>query len=117
LENVILDRDDAHKLPQKVGILLVNLGTPRRPTAKAVRPYLKEFLSDPRVIEIPKFIWWFILNGIILPFRSAASAKKYASVWVSDGDKSGSPLLIFSESSECFTKEVCCYRCNQGCAS
>jgi ferrochelatase len=73
--------------------LLLNLGTPSAPTPKAVRTYLKEFLSDPRVVEIPRFIWWFILNGIILPIRSSTSAKKYASIWLPE---LGSPLMHYS---------------------
>ena len=72
---------------------MLNLGTPSAPTPKAVRSYLKEFLSDPRVVEIPRFIWWCILNGIILPIRSSASAKKYAAIWL---PKLGSPLLHYS---------------------
>jgi ferrochelatase len=79
-----------HKKPMKTGVLLVNLGTPTEPTPAAVRVYLKEFLSDSRVVEIPKVIWWFILNLIILPFRSKRSAAAYQSIW----QKSGSPLLI-----------------------
>ncbi len=74
----------------KTAIVLVNLGTPEAPTAAAVRRYLKEFLSDPRVVEIPRAIWWFILNLIILPFRSSQSAKKYASIWTNEG----SPLKV-----------------------
>jgi ferrochelatase len=74
----------------RTAIVLVNLGTPDAPTAAAVRPYLKQFLSDPRVVEIPKAVWWFILNGVILPFRSGKSAHKYASIWT----KEGSPLLV-----------------------
>lgn len=74
----------------KTGILLTNLGTPDAPTPKAVRKYLKQFLSDTRVIEVPKPIWWFILNCIILTFRPSASAKLYQSVWTKDG----SPLLV-----------------------
>lgn len=80
-----------HGTPERIGILLINLGTPDAPTAKALRPYLKQFLSDPRIIEkIPRTIWWFILNGIILNTRPARSAEKYAQIW----DKEGSPLLI-----------------------
>jgi protoporphyrin/coproporphyrin ferrochelatase len=82
-----------HLRTSKTAILLLNLGTPSAPTAKAVRLYLKEFLSDPRVVEIPRIIWWCILNGIILPIRSGASAKKYASIWLS---KLGSPLMYYS---------------------
>jgi ferrochelatase len=80
----------AHGTPAKTGILLVNLGTPDAPTAKAVRPYLKEFLSDPRVVEIPRTIWWLILNGIILNIRPKKSAAKYASIWTPEG----SPLRV-----------------------
>jgi len=71
-------------------VLLINLGTPQAPTAKALRPYLKQFLSDSRVIEIPKAVWWFILNGIILNVRPRKSAAKYASIWTAEG----SPLLV-----------------------
>lgn len=85
-----------HLRPLRTAVLLLNLGTPEAPTAKAVKPYLKEFLSDSRVIEIPKFIWWFILNWIILPIRSGASAKKYASIWMFGQDK-GSPLLVYTK--------------------
>lgn len=83
----------AHGTPAKTGILLINLGTPDAPTAQAVRPYLKEFLSDPRVVEIPKPIWWLILNGIILNTRPKKSAAKYASVWLPEG----SPLRVHTE--------------------
>ena len=79
-----------HGQSAKVAIVLVNLGTPEAPTAKAVRPYLKEFLSDSRVVEISKLIWWCILNGIILPFRSKQSAAKYAAIWTDEG----SPLKV-----------------------
>ena len=60
----------------KIGILLANLGTPDAPTAKALRPYLRQFLSDTRVVEIPRIIWWFILNCIILVIRPKKSAEK-----------------------------------------
>ena len=82
-----------HGTPVKTGILLVNLGTPDAPTTPAVRSYLKEFLGDPRVVEIPKAIWWLILNGIILNTRPKKSAAKYASVWL----KEGSPLRVHTE--------------------
>ncbi len=78
---------------RKIGVLLVNLGTPKSPTAKDVRPYLREFLSDPRVIEVPKFIWFFILNGFILTTRPKDSAEKYATVWTDRG----SPLLYITQ--------------------
>ncbi len=80
----------AHRTAPKSAVLMVNLGTPDAPTPAALRRYLRQFLSDPRVIEVPKPIWWFILNGIILPFRAPKSARAYASVWTDDG----SPLLI-----------------------
>ena len=83
----------AHGTPARTAILLVNLGTPDAPTAAAVRRYLKEFLSDPRVVEIPRPVWWLILNGIILNVRPAKSAAKYAQVW----DKDGSPLKVHTE--------------------
>ena len=83
----------AHGTPTRVGVLLVNLGTPAAPTAEAVRPYLKQFLSDPRVVEIPRIVWWPILNGIILNVRPAKSAKKYASIWMEEG----SPLKVHTE--------------------
>ena len=56
----------SHGQADKIGVLVTNLGTPQAPTKQALRPYLKEFLSDPRVVEVPKAIWWFVLNGIIL---------------------------------------------------
>lgn len=77
----------------KVGILLANLGTPDAPTAKALRPYLKQFLMDRRVVEIPRLIWWWILNCIILVIRPKKSAEKYAQVWMQEG----SPLLVHAK--------------------
>lgn len=82
--------DYDHQSTEKTGVLLVNLGTPSAPTAAAVKPYLKQFLSDPRVVEIPRLVWWTILNGIILPFRSKRSAEAYQSIWT----ENGSPLLV-----------------------
>ena len=82
-----------HGTAQRTGILLVNLGTPDAPTAQAVRPYLKQFLGDPRVVEIPRLLWWPILNGIILNTRPGKSAKKYASIWLDEG----SPLRVYTE--------------------
>ncbi|NWF38378.1 ferrochelatase [Mariprofundus sp. NF] len=78
-----------HKQEPAVGILLTNLGTPDAPTTAAVRTYLKEFLWDPRVVEQPRWLWWLILNGIILNTRPARSAALYAKVWSDEG----SPLL------------------------
>lgn len=77
----------------KLGVVLVNLGTPAEPTPKAVRQFLAEFLSDPRVVEIPRFAWWPILYGIILPFRSPKVAKLYQDIWLSEG----SPLKVITQ--------------------
>lgn len=82
-----------HGSHAKTGVLIVNLGTPPAPTAKALRPYLKQFLSDRRVVEIPQPLWWLILNGIILNTRPKKSARKYASIWTGEG----SPLRIYTE--------------------
>lgn len=75
------------------GVLLCNLGTPDAPTAPALRRYLAEFLGDPRVVEIPRAVWWPILHGIILRTRPARSAAKYASIWTPEG----SPLRVWTE--------------------
>lgn len=77
----------------KIGVLLMNLGTPDAPTAEAVKPYLKQFLSDLRVVELPKLAWQPILRGIILPFRSKNSAHGYEKVWLNEG----SPLAVFTQ--------------------
>jgi len=81
-----------HAARGKVGVLLLNLGTPDAPTASAVRRYLAEFLSDPRVVEIPKLLWMLILHGIVLRIRPAKSAALYQKVWT----KAGSPLMDIS---------------------
>ena len=81
-----------HENPKKIGVILCNLGTPDSYRASDVGRFLKEFLSDGRVVEIPKIIWWFILNLIIVPIRSQKSAKLYKSIWTEDG----SPLLTYS---------------------
>jgi protoporphyrin/coproporphyrin ferrochelatase len=83
-----------HGSPRHIGIIVANLGTPDAPTALALRRYLKQFLGDPRVVEIPRPIWWLILNGIILNTRPAKSAEKYAKVWMEPG---GSPLRYWTE--------------------
>ncbi|HEY0060703.1 MAG TPA: ferrochelatase [Telluria sp.] len=82
-----------HGSVPKTAVVLVNLGTPDEPTTPAVRRYLKEFLSDPRVVEIPRALWWMILHLIILPFRSSKSAAKYAQIWTKDG----SPLKVHTQ--------------------
>ena len=79
-----------HENEQKKGLLIAYLGTPDSPDVLSVRRYLKEFLSDPRIIEVPKIIWWFVLNIFILNFRSFNSARLYKSIWT----EGGSPLLV-----------------------
>ncbi len=81
-----------HGSSDSTGILLVNLGTPDAPTTAAVRRFLKPFLSDPRVIEYPRLLWWLILNGVILRIRPSRSAAAYRKIWTEDG----SPLLLHS---------------------
>jgi ferrochelatase len=78
--------------PACTAVLLVNLGSPDAPTAAALRRYLGEFLSDPRVVEIPRFLWWPILHGVILRTRPRKSAAKYASIWTPEG----SPLAVWT---------------------
>ncbi len=83
----------AHGTAPRTGVILCNLGTPEAPTPAAVRRYLAEFLSDPRVVEIPRAAWLPILHGIVLRVRPARSAKKYASIWTAEG----SPLKVWTE--------------------
>lgn len=82
-------------------VLLVNLGTPDAPTPKAVRKYLAQFLWDKRVVDVPRPLWWLILNGIILRFRPARVAKAYASIWTDEG----SPLMVFSRKQQAALKQ------------
>ncbi len=82
-----------HGAAESTGVLLVNLGTPEAPTSSAVRRFLKQFLSDPRVVEYPRLLWWLILNGIILRIRPSRSAAAYREIWTDDG----SPLMIYSQ--------------------
>ena len=87
------EKDYQHGSQEKTGVLITNLGTPDAPTRKALKPYLKEFLSDPRVIEIPKLIWQIILNLVILQIRPRRSAANYKKIWTDEG----SPLLYISK--------------------
>lgn len=82
-----------HEQTPRVGVLLTNLGTPSAPQRQALRRYLKEFLSDPRVVEVPRLLWWFILHGVILNIRPARSAASYRKVWT----ERGSPLLFHTQ--------------------
>ena len=82
-----------HSANESIGVLVTNLGTPDAPTAGAVRRYLAEFLADPRVIEIPRWVWRLILHGVVLRIRPRRSAHAYASIWTPEG----SPLLVNSQ--------------------
>ena len=82
-------KDFSHAQGDRIGVLITNLGTPDEPTTPALRRYLKEFLWDPRVVEVPRPLWWLILNGIILNTRPAKSAEAYREVWTEEG----SPLM------------------------
>ena len=82
-----------HGNQSRTGVLLINLGTPEAPTAKALRPYLKQFLSISRVIEISPWLWNIVLYGFILNFRPKKSAEKYAQIWMPEG----SPLKVHTE--------------------
>ncbi|WP_341939327.1 ferrochelatase [Marinimicrobium sp. C2-29] len=84
---------ETRALQQKTGVLLTNLGTPDAPEAPALRRYLAEFLSDPRVIEVPRLLWKTILHGVILRVRPKKSAAAYAKIWTEEG----SPLLAISQ--------------------
>lgn len=91
--NAHLPADHPPVKTPKIGVLLINLGTPDAPTPKAVKRYLKEFLSDQRVVELPKILWQPILRGIILNTRPKKSAKAYSKVWTEDG----SPLAFHTK--------------------
>ncbi len=92
-----------HGNAERTAVLLVNLGTPAAATPAALRRYLAQFLWDPRVVEIPRPLWWLILHGVILRTRPAKSAAKYASIWTPQG----SPLLAWTErQAECLQTEL-----------
>jgi ferrochelatase len=78
--------------PGKTGVLLINLGTPQAATRKEIRRYLGEFLADPRVIGIPRYLWWPILHGLILPLRPKNLVPRYRGIWMPEG----SPLMVYS---------------------
>ena len=82
-----------HKQQDKIGILITNLGTPDAPKKAELKRYLREFLSDPRVVETPRLLWWMILNLVILNIRPKRSAKAYSTVWT----ERGSPLLFHTQ--------------------
>jgi ferrochelatase len=82
-----------HQQPARIGVLVTNLGTPDAPERGALKRYLKQFLWDPRVVEVPRPLWWLILNGIILNVRPSRSAAAYRTVWT----EAGSPLLLHTK--------------------
>ena len=91
--NYIGNRDFKHDSESCTGVLVTNLGTPDAPTPSALRRYLGEFLADPRVVEVPRVIWWFVLHGFILRTRPKRSAAAYKKIWT----EAGSPLLTISK--------------------
>ena len=86
--------DFQHGTAERLGVLVVNLGTPEAPETGPVRKYLAQFLSDPRIIEVPKWLWMIILHGVILRIRPSRSAAAYREVW---SEETGSPLLSISK--------------------
>ena len=93
MANYIGNKDFKHDAETCTGVLVTNLGTPDAPTTSALRRYLGEFLADSRVVEVPKFIWWFVLHGVILRTRPKRSADAYRKVWTNEG----SPLLSIAK--------------------
>lgn len=88
-----LESSQSADAARRLGVLVVNLGTPDAPTPAAVRRYLGQFLSDPRVVEAPRWIWWLVLQGFILRVRPARSAAAYRKIWTAEG----SPLLVYTK--------------------
>jgi len=93
MTNYIGNTDIKHDTESCTGVLMTNLGTPDAPTPPALRKYLGEFLADPRVVEVPRIIWWFVLHGFILRTRPKRSAAAYRKIWT----ESGSPLFVISK--------------------
>ncbi len=88
-------------MPQR-GVILVNLGTPASATAQGVRDFLRAFLSDRRVVDVPRWLWWPLLHGVILPLRSRRVAKAYAQIW----QPGGSPLMVISRQQQVAVQEA-----------
>jgi len=93
MANYIGNSEFKHDTGSCTGVLVTNIGTPDAPTPSALRRYLGEFLADPRIVEVPRFIWWFVLHGFILRTRPKRSAAAYRKIWT----ESGSPLLAISK--------------------
>ena len=93
---MVIKKNDSHPKVAygKNAVLLINLGTPSSTSKKDIRKYLKEFLSDNRIIEINKYLWWFILNIIILNVRPAKTAKTYKEIWMHELNQS--PLRYYT---------------------
>lgn len=106
----IPDPDQAHRARPRTGVLLMNLGTPDAATPRAIRRYLREFLSDPRVVELPRALWLPILYGFILPFRPRKLVHAYRSVWTEEG----SPLLRYSQRQRSALKAALDRRAGEG---
>src|SRR5271154_740258 len=83
----------AASTPERIGVLIVNLGTPDSPSYRCVQRYLREFLSDRRVIDTSRLIWLPLLYGVVLPFRPLRTARNYRKIWMPDG----SPLAVYSQ--------------------
>src|SRR5271154_2214311 len=83
----------AASTPERIGVLIVNLGTPDSPSYRCVQRYLREFLSDRRVIDTSRLIWLPLLYGVVLPFRPLRTARNYRKIWM----KEGSPLAVYSQ--------------------
>lgn len=95
--------NDTQAHTTKIGILVTNLGTPDAPNPGALRRYLKQFLSDPRIVELPRVLWWLILHGVILVFRPRRSAANYKKIWTAQG----SPLRVHTQAlAEGLAKEL-----------
>lgn len=92
MPDYIGDSSFQHGSPDRLGVLLVNLGTPDGPDPGSVRRFLAQFLWDPRVVEAPRWLWWLALHGVILRIRPSKSAHAYQQIWT----PTGSPLLIHS---------------------
>ncbi len=99
----------AHRSPRRLGVLLSNLGSPDAPTPAALRRYLRQFLSDPRVIDLPRWKWWPILHGIVLRVRPRRSAALYRKVWT----EHGAPLLVDSEAQRAALAERLAAECDE----
>ena len=106
--------DFDHSHPEKLGLLITNLGTPEAPTPSALRKYFAEFLWDPRVVEFPRLLWWLVLHLVILRVRPKKKAATYAKIW----SENGSPLMVHTRAQAAALREkinafrICIEKCN-----